>query len=136
MLAIIKAEVEGKKAESLELLHNAATKDHHPSACIILVSEYLIENNIKKNHTLSEKFLRDALLYGLTTKQFYNNCFLISLCGCLDFLIREKIYSHFFTIIRKALEANDIDLTIFYTTFKETTGIDLSSIPEWNQQIT
>lgn len=121
--------------KSINLMKLAATKEHHPTACIIISADYLKGKSVRKSYLWSEIFLRDALTYGVKTKTFYNSDFLNGLCHYIKTLLEsthpELIKQNLLSIIQQSLETHEI-LKEFYTAFQETTNIDLISHHEWS----
>ena len=126
----MQAKHNNKTIEAIHHWENAAEKDHHPVACIMLASHYLKENDIEN----VKRVLQDGLAYGLTTQQFCNRNMILSLSGFTDGLISgpydQHIKQELLPIIKIALEKNDL-LTNFCELFQQITTINLSTIPEW-----
>lgn len=121
---------------ALALMHFAATQKHHPCACIILATNYFRGDGIEKNISLSEKFLGDALSYGLIEKQICTNDFLSTLCNYIEVIIstpdEPSVKERLLSVIKKILISHDIDLTQFCGIVHEEKKINLLLFfPEW-----
>src|SRR5438445_10796574 len=69
-LAALEIYEQGETSKGLALMSYVATEKHHPCAGIIMASEHFRGDGVPKSIPLSEKFLSEALSYGLIEKQF------------------------------------------------------------------
>jgi hypothetical protein len=128
---------------AFELAKDVAEKEHNPVAHLYCAAYYLQKlqkNALKKtiqptNIKLSEKYLKEALKYGLAPKQFCTYSSLKGFCDNIDAIIRvqsETTQRTLLSTIKKGFETKEIDLVIFNKIFQDASGIDLSTIPAWN----
>ena len=120
-------------------MHHAALTQKIPSACILLASNYLCGVGVEKDYLISEKYLQDALTYGIIEDQFLSNNFLGSFCSYIDMVITNLAIptpqkEHFLSIIKEKLENHKVPMDEFYQVVYKETKINLPLHPEWTKE--
>ena len=108
---------------------------HYPLSCLRLALQYLMGRDYALDHNKSACFLAAALSHGITDKKCCNKDFLKTLYIYLEIAINQpehaSVKKQLLSIIKNALIAQEVNLSIFQTIFTETAGIKLASIKDW-----
>jgi hypothetical protein len=130
------ASQQGDKITAAKEMYFAATTKKMPSAFMLLSWNYLLGISVTKDYDIAEEYLQEALTYGLIEKQFCSDNFLYTLYSCMSNLISNErlpyiVKKSLLQIIKQNLTDHGVDITAFCTVVKESTNIDLLSVPEW-----
>jgi len=120
--------------KAVQLLEKASLEEGNPVAGFKLAETYIKGKKVCKNYALSNLFLYDALLNGMSPQHIYNIDCLYTLCT----YIQEIITQHHPRLAKQKLlitikeELAKADVTEkFSAIFKHVTKIDLLSHPDW-----